>query len=85
MILTASLPNDGAFVTGAVAYIPSSGRAAYEGSLAGSEDTTIPLTTTRNTIGIMQKANAGNTLTGHIKRFRYFPNRVSDTTLAALT
>ena len=85
VILTASLPNDGAFVTGAVAYIPSSGRAAYEGSLAGSEDTTIPLTTTRNTIGIMQKANAGNTLTGHIKRFRYFPNRVSDSTLAALT
>ena len=84
-VFTASLANDTVYVKAAFAYKPLSGRIAFEGSLAGSEDDNIPLVSTRDTIGIMQRSNSGGTLTGHIKRLRYIPQRLSDTDMAALT
>ena len=84
-IFTASLANDTVYVKAAFAYKPLSGRIAFEGSLVGSEDDNIPLVSTRDTIGIMQRSNSGGTLTGHIKRLRYIPQRLSDTDMAALT
>ena len=83
-ILTGALPNDTGFVKAGVSYVPSSARSAYEGDLI-STDKTAALATTRTTLGIMQKANSGSTLTGHIKSITYFPRRMLNSELAALT
>jgi hypothetical protein len=83
-ILTGALPNDIGFVKAGVSYVPSSARSAYEGDLI-STDKTAALATTRTTLGIMQKANSGSTLTGHIKSITYFPRRMLNSELAALT
>ena len=83
-ILTGALPNDNGFVKAGVSYVPSSARSAYEGDLI-STDTTMALASTRTTLGIMQKANSGGTLTGHIKSITYFPRRMLNSELAALT
>ena len=83
-ILTGALPNDIGFVKAGVSYVPSSARSAYEGDLI-STDTTMALASTRTTLGIMQKANSGGTLTGHIKSITYFPRRMLNSELAALT
>ena len=84
-ILTGALPNDNGFVKAGVSYVPSSARSAYEGDLIDEEDTTMALASTRTTLGIMQKANSGGTLTGHIKSITYFPRRMLNSELAALT
>ena len=83
-ILTGALPNDNGFVKAGVSYVPSSARSAYEGDLI-STDNTMALASTRTTLGIMQKANSGGTLTGHIKSITYFPRRMLNSELAALT
>ena len=85
--LTSSLPNGtGVYSKAAMAWETNNAHSALDGDLVGSVDTAVPLTQTRDTLGIMRGANAtAVTLTGHIKSIQYYPLRVADAKLETLT
>ena len=85
--LTTSLPNGtGVYSKAAYAWETNNAHAALDGDLVGSVDTSVSLTQTRDTLGIMRGANSTNdTLTGHIKSIQYYPLRVADAKLETLT
>ena len=85
--LTTSVPNGtGVYSKAAYAWETNNARAALDGNLVGGVDTSVSLTQTRDTLGIMRSANStGDTLTGHIKSIQYYPLRVADAKLETLT
>ena len=85
--LTSSVPNGtGVYSKVAMAWETNNAHAAFDGDLVGSADTTVSLTQTRDTLGIMRTpTGTGATLTGHIKSIQYYPLRVADAKLETLT
>ena len=85
--LTSSLPNGtGVYSKAAMAWETNNAHSALDGDLVGSVDTAVPLTQTRDTLGIMRGADfTSQTLTGHIKSIQYYPLRVADAKLETLT
>jgi len=85
--LTSSLPNGtGVYSKAAFAWETNNANAAFDGDLVGGADTTVSLTQTRDTLGIMRSPTVTpNTLTGHIKSIQYYPLRVADAKLETLT
>ena len=84
--LTTSLPNGtGVYSKTAYAWETNNARAALDGNLVGSVDTSVSLTQTRDTLGIMRAPVSGVTLTGHIKSIQYYPLRLADARLETLT
>lgn len=85
--LTSSLPNGtGVYSKAAYAWETDNAHAAFDGNLVGSVDTSVSLTQTRDTLGIMRGADfTSQTLTGHIKSIQYYPLRVADAKLETLT
>ena len=86
-ILTSSLPNGtGVYSKAALVWETNNAHAAFDGDLVGSADTSVSLTQTRDTLGIMRSTtDTANTLTGHIKSIQYYPLRVADAKLETLT
>ena len=85
--LTTSAPNGtGVYSKVAMAWETNNAHSALDGNLVGSVDTSVSLTQTRDTLGIMRGANNTNdTLTGYIKSIQYYPKRLSNTELQLLT
>ena len=85
--LTTSVPNGtGVYSKAAYAWETNNARAALDGNLVGSVDTSVSLTQTRDTLGIMRGADfTSQTLTGHIKSIQYYPLRLADARLETLT
>ena len=85
--LTTPLPNGtGVYSKAAYAWETNNARAALDGNLVGSVDTSVSLTQTRDTLGIMRGADStSQTLTGYIKSIQYYPLRLADARLETLT
>jgi hypothetical protein len=85
--LTTSVPNGtGVYSKAAYAWETNNARAALDGNLVGSVDTSVSLTQTRDTLGIMRGADStSQTLTGYIKSIQYYPLRLADARLETLT
>jgi hypothetical protein len=85
--LTTSLSNGtGVYSKAALVWETNNAHAAFDGDLVGGVDTSVSLTQTRDTLGIMRSpTGTANTLTGHIKSIQYYPLRVADAKLETLT
>ena len=85
--LTSSLPNGtGVYSKAAYAWETNNAHSAFDGDLVGGVDTSVSLTQTRDTLGIMRSpTGTAATLTGHIKSIQYYPLRVADAKLETLT
>jgi hypothetical protein len=84
--LTSALPNNtGVYSKAALAWQTDDAQTAYNGADVGS-NTTVALTQERDTLAIMGRpSNAGNRLSGHVKSIQYYPLRLSEERLEAVT
>ncbi len=84
--LTSALPNNtGVYSKAAMAWQTDDAQTAYNGTAVDS-DTTVALTQERDTLAIMGRtSNTDNRLSGHVKSIQYYPLRLSEERLEAVT
>ena len=84
--LTAALPNNtGVYSKAAITWQTDDAQTAYNGSAVGS-DSTVALTQERDTLAIMGRpTTTAGRLSGHVKSIQYYPLRLSEERLEAVT